>query len=151
LIEELAKVLKEVAPSLARVANDARWPVGICHGDLHAGNLLKGSDGRIWLVDWELAGVRPVVIDLAHLYLRIPDLKPVILDILAALDPEGAGMVPVQQLALGSAFQLRKRAYRRASRIEEVVKTKGQQPSQAASDYDRATARAREAIAALSG
>ena len=149
LMEELSRILSDIGPGFDRVADGAQWPVGICHGDLHAGNLLKGADGRIWLVDWELAGVRPVVVDLAQLYLRIPAMKPVILDILRSLDPPGIGMPPIQQLALGSAFQLRKRSYRRASRIEEVVKIKRQSPSQAASDYDKATVRAREAIAAL--
>lgn len=37
---------------------------GLCHGDPVSGNLLRLPDGRLALLDWELAGVRPVAHDL---------------------------------------------------------------------------------------
>lgn len=29
------------------------WPVGVCHGDLHRGNLLETADGKIYLLDFD--------------------------------------------------------------------------------------------------
>jgi spectinomycin phosphotransferase len=31
----------------------------LCHGDPHLGNLLLGSDGRVWLIDWDDAVLAP--------------------------------------------------------------------------------------------
>ncbi|WP_179379594.1 phosphotransferase [Jannaschia marina] len=40
-------------------------PVGVIHGDLHAGNLLRRPSGRIALLDWEEARIGPRLLDLA--------------------------------------------------------------------------------------
>lgn len=40
-------------------------PSVLCHHDLHAENMLFGADGRLWLVDWEYAGLNDPVFDLA--------------------------------------------------------------------------------------
>ncbi len=38
-------------------------PYGICHGDLHRGNLLKNSDGEIYLVDFDTVCRAPFMFD----------------------------------------------------------------------------------------
>ena len=38
-------------------------PQGKCHGDLHRGNLLKSSDGQIYLVDFDTACCAPLMFD----------------------------------------------------------------------------------------
>ena len=39
-------------------------PYGICHGDLHRGNLLKNSNGEIYLVDFDTACQAPLMFDI---------------------------------------------------------------------------------------
>lgn len=39
----------------------------LCHNDLLAGNIILGDDGRIWLIDWEYAGIGHPLFDLASL------------------------------------------------------------------------------------
>jgi thiamine kinase-like enzyme len=57
--------LAEVARGVfARLAADARTDV-LCHHDLHALNLLFDRAGRLWVVDWEYAGLGDPVYDLA--------------------------------------------------------------------------------------
>jgi thiamine kinase-like enzyme len=50
--------------------------VSLCHGDPVLGNTLRLRDGRLALVDWELAGVLPVGGDLAKVLLSAPDRRP---------------------------------------------------------------------------
>ena len=38
-------------------------PQGICHGDLHRGNLLQDPDGHIYLVDFDTASKAPLMFD----------------------------------------------------------------------------------------
>lgn len=47
--------------------------VGISHGDPGLGNVLRMSDGRLALVDWEDAGRRPVAHDVIKAALSAPD------------------------------------------------------------------------------
>ncbi len=54
---ELASVVFE------RLAHDA--PVVLCHNDLHAQNIVFDTGNRLWLVDWEYAGLGDPVFDLA--------------------------------------------------------------------------------------
>lgn len=50
---ETILALVERAETLARrLRHDAR-PTVICHGDLHAGNLLIDAEGHLYLVDWD--------------------------------------------------------------------------------------------------
>jgi hypothetical protein len=45
-------------------------PFGLLHADLHRENLVVGPDGRLWVIDWELAMVGDPLYDLAtHLHL----------------------------------------------------------------------------------
>jgi aminoglycoside phosphotransferase len=39
--------------------------IALCHHDIHAQNLLADAAGRLWLVDWEYAGLGDPVFDLA--------------------------------------------------------------------------------------
>lgn len=38
-------------------------PVGVCHGDLHCGNLLETADGKIYLLDFDTACLAPRMFD----------------------------------------------------------------------------------------
>jgi thiamine kinase-like enzyme len=59
--------------SAAAVAFDALAAApqdrALCHHDLHALNMLFDADGRLWLIDWEYAGLNDPVYDLAS-YVR---------------------------------------------------------------------------------
>lgn len=50
--EQLAIVVDR-AERLAEVGRAKGTPLVICHGDLHAGNVIVGSDGRLSIVDWD--------------------------------------------------------------------------------------------------
>ncbi|KAI0742827.1 kinase-like domain-containing protein [Daedaleopsis nitida] len=38
---------------------DASLPLVLTHLDIHPDNVILGDDGRVWLIDWELAGLYP--------------------------------------------------------------------------------------------
>lgn len=40
-------------------------PYGLLHTDVHEGNLLRGTDGRLYMLDWEDAGLGQAIFDLA--------------------------------------------------------------------------------------
>jgi thiamine kinase-like enzyme len=50
----------------------ARLPTTLVHGELYASNVMLADD-RVCVVDWELAGVGPGVLDLAALTLGLAD------------------------------------------------------------------------------
>ena len=60
-----------VRPALAACAEEVLSRLGpgrayaLCHHDVHAQNLVTGPAGRLWLVDWEYAGLGDPVFDLA--------------------------------------------------------------------------------------
>jgi hypothetical protein len=93
------------------VGNDAMWPVAFSHNDLNPDNLLIDAGQRMWLLDWEISGVAPLVADLGRVYLRLPDLRGTILALLAAADPEGRALPPRHQLALGASRALQRNAH----------------------------------------
>ncbi len=65
----------ETPPDLGELLDDARGLArrigaarpALCHNDLLAANILEGPAGRLWLVDWEYAGVGHPLFDLANL------------------------------------------------------------------------------------
>jgi thiamine kinase len=60
-----------VPPALAACAKEVLSRIGpgraraLCHHDVHAQNLVTDRAGRLWLVDWEYAGLGDPVFDLA--------------------------------------------------------------------------------------
>ena len=42
-------------------------PSVFVHGDIRTGNVLRGRQGRLWLIDWETAGTGPPTLDVAAL------------------------------------------------------------------------------------
>lgn len=57
-------------------------PVGVCHGDLHRGNLLETADGKIYLLDFDTICIAPRMFDVAvmcdmtdYFHLQIADIK----------------------------------------------------------------------------
>lgn len=57
LVSKLAELLPRIFP---RIIQPAKRTI-LCHGDLHASNILVADDGRVTgIIDWELAGARPV-------------------------------------------------------------------------------------------
>jgi len=55
---------------LAAWAGRAGLPEAIIHADAWAGNTVIGGDGRATLIDWELAGTGPTVLDFGSLILH---------------------------------------------------------------------------------
>lgn len=41
-------------------------PAALCHGDIHPLNAVWGVDGLLAVIDWEFAGIRPALYDLAN-------------------------------------------------------------------------------------
>lgn len=108
LIAELVQSVSALAP-LAQIPDDAHWLVGLCHGDLTLGNLIKSADGRFWLIDWEHAGVDPVAVDLAGAVIWQPPMREMALDLLRRLDGHASALPAERQLALGMIVVLQKR------------------------------------------
>jgi aminoglycoside phosphotransferase (APT) family kinase protein len=125
--------------------------VGLCHGDLNRDNLLCAEDGRLWLIDWERAGVIPLAQDLGRLYVIDPKLKSAILDLLGSLDPAREALSPVHQLALGAAFELFKHIRSRAWCLDYEMSAKGRTLEEAAAIVDRRAMEARAALADVAG
>jgi thiamine kinase-like enzyme len=57
--------LRETAATVFRNLARAPEPSVLCHNDLNPQNMIEDSAGRLWLVDWEYAGVSEAVFDLA--------------------------------------------------------------------------------------
>jgi thiamine kinase-like enzyme len=68
---EAALPAEAVRPALAACAEEVLSRLGpghapvLCHHDVHAQNLVTEPAGRLWLVDWEYAGLGDPVFDLA--------------------------------------------------------------------------------------
>ena len=60
----------------ARRAADARFPPGLCHGDFWLHNFLDEGGERLWLIDWEFAGIGDGMIDLAKLAIGGSEYQP---------------------------------------------------------------------------
>ena len=69
-----------------------------CHNDLLAANFIAGEGGRIWLVDWEYAGMGDVYFDLANFAANNDLPEPETLELLRAYFGE---LSPEHERALG--------------------------------------------------
>jgi thiamine kinase-like enzyme len=54
-----------LAPAVFARLDDPREDLVICHHDVHARNMILDADERLWLVDWEYAGLGDPLFDLA--------------------------------------------------------------------------------------
>jgi streptomycin 6-kinase len=54
------------------IVADSPLPPVTSHGDLHIDNVLM-SDGRVWVIDWEMTGRRPAGYDLMQFWATLPD------------------------------------------------------------------------------
>lgn len=149
LFEQLCGMLSRLAPALAAPPGEAVWPVAFCHGDLGAHNLIRGDDGRLWIIDWEKARFNPVAVELGRLYLEYPHLKDALLRLIGSLSPADAALPPLRQLAFGSAFALKRRQFNRRMMVNERMSLRRHTRAEAEADFGSRLAAARAAIAAL--
>jgi Ser/Thr protein kinase RdoA (MazF antagonist) len=56
---------QEVANTLATLPDLTVLPQGLIHTDVHEGNLLRDESGKLWLMDWEDAGLGQMLLDIA--------------------------------------------------------------------------------------
>ncbi|MEI7554791.1 phosphotransferase [Candidatus Chlorohelix sp.] len=59
------KIAREVADNLRSLPDLSVLPLGLIHTDVHEGNMLRTSDGELFLIDWEDAGLGEMVFDMA--------------------------------------------------------------------------------------
>jgi Ser/Thr protein kinase RdoA (MazF antagonist) len=90
-VERLAR-LAQIAPSqwqellaalrttLCTLEHAADLPHGVIHADCWIGNAIRSAEGDMVLIDWEFAGVGPLILDLAGLlsncHLDLPSAQP---------------------------------------------------------------------------
>lgn len=55
----------EIAASLKNLPDFSGLPQGFIHTDVHEGNLLRTPEGKLYLIDWEDAGLDVAIFDLA--------------------------------------------------------------------------------------
>ncbi len=79
----------------------AQWPIAFCHGDLSPDNMMRNTQGKLFIVDWEGACVMPVAADLRKIYTRYPEMRRHVLVMLASLSKTQRDIVqPEIQMAL---------------------------------------------------
>lgn len=59
------KQATEMAASLKNLPDLRSLPTGLIHSDAHEGNLLRTPDGKLYLIDWEDAGIGQMILDVA--------------------------------------------------------------------------------------
>lgn len=99
-----APALDAVAPGVFAALGARLRPRVLCHNDVHALNMVIDPAGRLWLVDWEYAGLGDPVFDLAS-FTSQHALTPAESRLLHASYVEAGGDMPWPQLVLaGWAF-----------------------------------------------
>ncbi|KAH9855700.1 kinase-like domain-containing protein [Lenzites betulinus] len=56
---EVNRRIRNYPPAEDPMTFDASMPLVLTHLDIHPRNVLLSDDGRVWLIDWELAGFYP--------------------------------------------------------------------------------------------
>jgi Ser/Thr protein kinase RdoA (MazF antagonist) len=59
------KLAREISDNLRSLPEFKGLPLGLCHTDVHEGNIILTPEGKLYLIDWEDAGLGEVVFDLA--------------------------------------------------------------------------------------
>lgn len=118
-IRRWAEALHSLDSDFIPIPDNAAWPVTLGHSDLE-GNMLGTSDGRLGIIDWELAKVFPVAADLASIYLLLPETGEACARLLRILDPQSASLAPGAQLALGIARMAAPRLRRPSDSIARI-------------------------------
>jgi hypothetical protein len=67
-VEDIEAALNAGGGAPVRIAGQT-WPVAFTHGDLSPGNMVVDQNGRLFMIDWEDFGKRPIAADLASLYM----------------------------------------------------------------------------------
>jgi hypothetical protein len=98
-VQKWAEWLAQLDPEFPQPTEDDVWPEGLIHSDLR-GNMWCSADGRLCLIDWELAHIAPIANDLVSIYFLNPDLKRFAVEWLRRLDPEKKALAPEIQLGL---------------------------------------------------
>jgi spectinomycin phosphotransferase len=62
--EDIIHTLAEQADELGRQLASERFPLVLCHADLHTWNVLVDADQQVWIVDWDEAILAPKERDL---------------------------------------------------------------------------------------
>lgn len=83
--------------AFARLDTEPR--LALCHHDIHSQNILIDAQQRLWLVDWEYAGLGAPVFDLASFTCQA-DLSPAAARILCGAYVQAGGAVEQGRLAL---------------------------------------------------
>ena len=108
---ELQDIFAEAGTETPDAAKEGAWPISLIHGDLSTGNMMVGSDGRLFVIDWEKCKTGPVAWDLKKLFLS-DDL--LVCELLRALSrPDD--LEPTSQMHVAIAMELaqRRRDYKR--------------------------------------
>lgn len=142
------KALASFDPDFPLPTPDSLWPVALIHNDLSP-NIMKTGDGRLCIVDWELARIGPVAVDLASLYHSNPDLKKVLLGALRKLDPEGHAVPPETQIALCLMRSASRLLRNRSIVIHNFMKSGGVEYAEGEKYFERQLRGVRDYLAAL--
>ena len=143
-----AEWLASIDPEFPQPEKDAVWPESLIHSDLR-GNLWATTDGRLCLIDWELAHVAPVANDFASIYYLNPDIKLFLFEWLRRLDPEGKALAPELQVGLALMRFTADMMQKPAEYVADMTKTRRISYEQAAKVYEEEKRGVREFLAFL--
>jgi hypothetical protein len=76
-IAGLPELIEDLPRRLADVAR-CGLPDTLIHGDLHLGNVIRGADGRLTIIDWGDSAVGHPAFDIIRLTSRVDDPEPLI-------------------------------------------------------------------------
>jgi aminoglycoside phosphotransferase (APT) family kinase protein len=102
---------KHIATGILALIERLQPADGLCHGDLHPGNVIMTAEGPR-LIDWMAMVRAPAALDLASTHFLLAEIAPEVADdperpraVNAALQSEYARLAGVSQVALRSAIE----------------------------------------------